>query len=133
MSFSGKFTVNIKINRIPFETFSLCHLSEPLPMKQRALPQSFWQEPNVTHLQAPAGGLGLAQEPPIRGLPPLNSYMIDSAEYGGHDPVGSSNGYLYDEVTSGLNGLSTSQSLTSLQTACDEKPLRFGLKYLSFD
>ena len=101
-------------------------------MKQRALPQSFWQEPNVTHLQAPAGGLGLAQEPPIRGLPPLNSYMIDSADYGGHDPVGGNNGYLYDEVTSGLNGLSTSQSLTSLQTACDEKSHRFVLKYLSF-
>ena len=101
-------------------------------MKQRALPQSFWQEPNVTHLQAPAGGLGLAQEPPIRGLPPLNSYMIDSADYGGHDPVGGSNGYLYDEVTSGLNGLSTSQSLTSLQTACEDKSHRFVLKYLSF-
>ena len=39
-------------------------LAEPLPMKQRALPQSFWQEPNVTHLQAPAGG-------GARGLPPL--------------------------------------------------------------
>ena len=42
----------------------LSMFSEPLPMKQRALPQSFWQEPNVTHLQAPAGGGG-------RGLPPL--------------------------------------------------------------
>ena len=114
--------------------FGLDHLSEPLPMKQRALPQSFWQEPNVTHLQAPAGGLGLAQEPPcIRGLPPLNSYIIDSADYGGQDPVRGSNGYLYDGVTSGLNGLSTSQSLTSLQTACDEKSLRLGLKCLFID
>ena len=28
-------------------------VADPLPMKQRALPQSFWQEPNLTNPQAP--------------------------------------------------------------------------------
>ena len=27
--------------------------SDPLPMKQRALPQSFWQQPNVANPQPP--------------------------------------------------------------------------------
>ncbi|RUS73953.1 hypothetical protein EGW08_018291, partial [Elysia chlorotica] len=34
--------------------FSPCCLVEPLPMKLRALPQSFWQQPNVAHQVSPA-------------------------------------------------------------------------------
>jgi len=40
--------------------------SEPLPMKQRALPQSFWQQPNLANPQPP--GIIYSTLPPL----PLN-------------------------------------------------------------
>ncbi len=38
-------------------------ISEPLPMKQRALPQSFWQQPNVSNPQPP--GVVCSNLPPL--------------------------------------------------------------------
>ncbi len=38
-------------------------LLEPLPMKQRALPQSFWQQPNVANPQPP--GVVISNLPPL--------------------------------------------------------------------
>ena len=47
-------------------TLTLTSLTEPLPMKQRALPQSFWQQPNVANPQPP--GIIYSTLPPL----PLN-------------------------------------------------------------
>ncbi|ESO90458.1 hypothetical protein LOTGIDRAFT_123177 [Lottia gigantea] len=53
---------NLYKEELPMKTYF--HFSEPLPMKLRALPQSFWQQPNQPHQVSP-GNI-------FRVLPPLS-------------------------------------------------------------
>ena len=71
-------------------------------MKQRALPQSFWQEPNVTNPQAP--GAVCSTLPPLE----LNSDLVDSLT-------------LIDDANLGVVP-SLSASATSLQSDVIRKP-----------
>ena len=43
--------------------------SDPLPMKQRALPQSFWQQPNVANPQPPGVVCSALPALPLGGTP----------------------------------------------------------------
>lgn len=65
---------NVEIK--PLESFlrtntdKLCFITESVPMRLRALPQSFWKQPNVPNPVSPA--------PLLPSLPPLGSK--DSSE-----------------------------------------------------